>query len=43
MKYDARLKCCGFPILMISKKNSLQRGGNAVLRAQQAGVDALAP
>jgi len=41
VKYDARLKCCGFPILMMNKKNSLQLAGNAVLSAKRAGVDAL--
>jgi succinate dehydrogenase / fumarate reductase cytochrome b subunit len=41
VKYDDRLKCCGFPILMMNKKNSLQLAGNAVLSAKQAGVDAL--
>jgi succinate dehydrogenase / fumarate reductase cytochrome b subunit len=41
VKYDDRLKCCGFPILMINKQNSLQLTGNALLSAKQAGVDAL--
>jgi succinate dehydrogenase / fumarate reductase cytochrome b subunit len=41
VKYDDRLKCCGFPILMINKQNSLQLAGNALLSAKQAGVDAL--
>jgi succinate dehydrogenase / fumarate reductase cytochrome b subunit len=40
-KYDARLKCCGFPTLMMNKQNSLKLAGNAVLSAEQAGVDAL--
>ena len=41
VKYDDRLKCCGFPILMMNKSNSLQLAGNALLSAKQAGADAL--
>jgi succinate dehydrogenase / fumarate reductase cytochrome b subunit len=41
VKYDDRLKCCGFPIIMMNKKNSLQLSGNAILSAKQAGVDAM--
>lgn len=41
VRYDERLKCCGFPILMINKENSLQLTGNALLSAKQAGADAL--
>jgi len=41
VKYDERLKCCGFPIAMMNKKNSLQLSGNAIVGAKQAGVDAM--
>jgi succinate dehydrogenase / fumarate reductase cytochrome b subunit len=39
--YDERLKCCGFPIVMMNKKNSLQLSGNAIVSAKQAGADAM--
>jgi succinate dehydrogenase / fumarate reductase cytochrome b subunit len=39
VKYDERLKCCGFPIMMMNKKNSLQLSGNAVVSAKEAGAD----
>jgi succinate dehydrogenase / fumarate reductase cytochrome b subunit len=39
--YGERLKCCGFPIAMVNKKNSMQLGGNAIASAQQAGADAM--
>jgi succinate dehydrogenase / fumarate reductase cytochrome b subunit len=42
IKYDARLKCCGFPIMMMNKKNSLQLSGNAIASAKQAGADTIA-
>jgi len=41
VKYDERLKCCGFPIAMMNKKNSLQLSGNAIVGAKEAGVDAM--
>jgi succinate dehydrogenase / fumarate reductase cytochrome b subunit len=41
VRYDDRLKCCGFPIAMVNKKNSMQLGGNAIVSAQQAGADAM--
>jgi len=41
VKYDARLRCCGFPIAMMNKKNSLQLSGNAVVSAKDAGVDTM--
>ncbi len=41
VKYDERLKCCGFPIAMVNKQNSLQLGGNAIAGAKAAGVDAM--
>jgi succinate dehydrogenase / fumarate reductase cytochrome b subunit len=40
--YDDRLKCCGFPIVMMNKTNSLQLSGNAILSAKKAGVDVMA-
>lgn len=39
--YDERLKCCGFPILMMNKRNAMQLSGNAVAGAKQAGADVL--
>jgi succinate dehydrogenase / fumarate reductase cytochrome b subunit len=41
VKYDERLKCCGFPIAMMNKANSLQLSGNAIVGAKEAGVDAM--
>ena len=41
VRYDERLKCCGFPIAMVNKDNSMQLGGNAILSAQKAGADAM--
>jgi succinate dehydrogenase / fumarate reductase cytochrome b subunit len=41
VRYDERLKCCGFPIAMVNKKNSMQLGGNAIVSAKQAGADAM--
>jgi len=41
VKYDERLKCCGFPIAMVNKRNSLQLSGNAIVGAKAAGVDAM--
>jgi succinate dehydrogenase / fumarate reductase cytochrome b subunit len=41
VRYDERLKCCGFPIAMVNKQNSMQLGGNAIMSAQQAGADAM--
>ncbi len=39
VKYDERLKCCGFPILMMNKRNSMQLSGNALSGAKKAGAD----
>lgn len=39
--YPARLKCCGFPILMMNKENSMTLAGNALTAAKQAGADCL--
>ena len=41
IRYDERLKCCGFPIAMVNKKNSMQLGGNAIVSAKEAGADAM--
>jgi succinate dehydrogenase / fumarate reductase cytochrome b subunit len=41
VRYDERLKCCGFPIAMMNKKNSLQLSGNAIVGAADAGADAM--
>jgi succinate dehydrogenase / fumarate reductase cytochrome b subunit len=41
VKYNERLKCCGFPIAMMNKENSLQLSGNAIAGAKEAGVDAM--
>ncbi|MBW2494870.1 MAG: CoB--CoM heterodisulfide reductase iron-sulfur subunit B family protein [Deltaproteobacteria bacterium] len=41
VRYDDRLKCCGFPIAMMNKPNSMQLGGNAILSAKEAGADAM--
>ncbi len=41
VEYSERLKCCGFPILMMNKTNSLQLSGNAILSAKNAGADCL--
>jgi succinate dehydrogenase / fumarate reductase cytochrome b subunit len=37
--YDERLKCCGFPIMMMNRENSLKLAGNAVAGAKDAGAD----
>ena len=37
--YPERLKCCGFPIMMMNKDNSLKLAGNAVAGAKDAGAD----
>ncbi|MBI4828549.1 MAG: CoB--CoM heterodisulfide reductase iron-sulfur subunit B family protein [Nitrospinae bacterium] len=39
--YPARLKCCGFPILMMNKDNSMTLAGNALTSAKQAGADCM--
>jgi succinate dehydrogenase / fumarate reductase cytochrome b subunit len=37
--YDERLKCCGFPIMMMNRDNSMKLSGNAVAGAKDAGAD----
>ncbi|MBF0169586.1 MAG: CoB--CoM heterodisulfide reductase iron-sulfur subunit B family protein [Nitrospinae bacterium] len=41
VSYDERLKCCGFPVLMMNKDNSMKMSANAVAGAQKAGADAM--
>ncbi|UCD12117.1 MAG: CoB--CoM heterodisulfide reductase iron-sulfur subunit B family protein [Nitrospinaceae bacterium] len=37
--YPSRTKCCGFPIVMMNKKASLEMAGNALLDAVESGAD----
>lgn len=37
--YEQKLKCCGFPVLMMNKNNSLRLGANALDGAKSAGAD----
>ncbi|MEC7640630.1 MAG: CoB--CoM heterodisulfide reductase iron-sulfur subunit B family protein, partial [Nitrospinota bacterium] len=37
--YPSRIKCCGFPIIMMNKQASLDMSGNALLDAIQSGAD----
>jgi len=37
--YEERLKCCGFPIMMMNRDNSMKLAGNAVAGAKDAGAD----
>lgn len=39
--YAERLKCCGFPILMMNKTNAMKLTGNALIGAKGAGADAV--
>jgi succinate dehydrogenase / fumarate reductase cytochrome b subunit len=39
--YAQRLKCCGFPIMMMNRDNSMQLSANAVAGAKEAGADAI--
>ncbi len=39
--YSQRLKCCGFPIMMMNRDNSMQLSGNAVAGAKEAGADVI--
>jgi len=39
--YPQKQKCCGFPILMPNKVNSLQLSGNAIMGALEAGADCI--
>lgn len=37
--YPSRIKCCGFPIVMMNKNASLAMAGNALLDAIESGAD----
>lgn len=37
--YPSRTKCCGFPIVMMNKKASLEMAGNALVDAIESGAD----
>jgi len=37
--YPSRTKCCGFPIVMMNKKASLEMAGNALIDAIDSGAD----
>ncbi|MEE8483432.1 MAG: CoB--CoM heterodisulfide reductase iron-sulfur subunit B family protein [Nitrospinota bacterium] len=39
--YDQKQKCCGFPIMMTNKTNSLTLSGNAIQGAVEAGADCI--
>lgn len=39
VNYSEKLKCCGFPIIMMNKENSLTLSGNAIGSAKEAGAD----
>ena len=39
--YPEKQKCCGFPVLMPNKMNSLQLSGNAIVGAIKAGADCI--
>ncbi|MCH8036523.1 MAG: CoB--CoM heterodisulfide reductase iron-sulfur subunit B family protein [Proteobacteria bacterium] len=37
--YPSRIKCCGFPIVMMNKEASLDMSGNALVDAIESGAD----
>jgi succinate dehydrogenase / fumarate reductase cytochrome b subunit len=39
--YEGKLKCCGFPYLMMKKKESITMAGNHVASAKKEGADCL--
>ncbi len=39
--YESRTKCCGFPIIMMNKKASLDMAGNALADAVDSGADVI--
>jgi len=41
VNYPGRLKCCGFPILMMNKQNSLTMAGAVIRSAKESGADCL--
>ncbi len=41
VKYPGRLKCCGFPIVMMNKENSLTMAGNHISAAKENGANCM--
>ena len=41
VNYAGRLKCCGFPIIMMNKQNSLTLAGAVIRSAKETGADCL--
>ncbi|MDH5679079.1 MAG: CoB--CoM heterodisulfide reductase iron-sulfur subunit B family protein [Nitrospinota bacterium] len=41
VSYPGRLKCCGFPIIMMNKQNSLTMSGSVIRSAKESGADCL--
>jgi succinate dehydrogenase cytochrome b subunit len=39
--YTGKTKCCGFPIVTMNKRNSLEMAGSHILEAKELGADAL--
>lgn len=39
--YEGKLKCCGFPFLMMKKKQSITMSGNHVASAKKEGADCM--
>jgi succinate dehydrogenase / fumarate reductase, cytochrome b subunit len=39
--YTGKMKCCGFPIVTMNKKNSLNMAGTHILEAKEFGADAM--
>lgn len=39
--YSGRTRCCGFPIMMMNKNNSLSMAGNHLLEAKDKGADCM--
>ena len=39
--YWGKTKCCGFPILMMNRENSLRMAGDHLLEAKETGADAM--
>ena len=37
--YESRIKCCGFPIIMMNKEASHELAGNALIDAAEQGAD----
>jgi succinate dehydrogenase / fumarate reductase cytochrome b subunit len=41
VEFDSKTKCCGFPIIMMNKVNSLRLSGNVVVDARDRGADCI--